>query len=336
LLDTLPPVITSVVGSAAKVIVNFSEALDPVTATDPAKYSISGVSVTGAALSTNNAGQVLLTTSALSLGSLYTLNVNGVKDLFGNAAVTSVAFTRGINIDGDFSDWDGLAPLYTSDTIGTPGGADFQAIYAFNDANNYYFRVTLWQDIPAADGQFPLYANIYYDTDNDANTGHLPGSVGAELLTQSGLGYQEKNGGFNEGGINGLNWSCLPATTNSDFEFSISRAATYASDNLPVFTTNVVNVHFQGQTPNFAVVNDAPPFGVVSYTNVDFVVPTLPVSRLAASPLASNRMAVVWEGTGTLQAKDSLTSGSWTNVPSATSPYVPPTTPGPLFFRLTQ
>ena len=86
-----------------------------------------------------------------------------------------------------------------------PGGADFKAVYAFNDANNYYFRVTLWQDIPAASGQFPLYANIYYDTDNNVNTGHLPGTIGSELLTQSGGGYQEKNGGFNEGGIDGFN-----------------------------------------------------------------------------------------------------------------------------------
>jgi hypothetical protein len=337
LADTLPPAITSIAAGSAQLVVTFSEPLDALTATNPAKYSIGGgVSVTGAALSPGNPNQVILTTSGMALGSLYSLSVNGVKDLFGNAAVTAGGFTRGIIIDGDFSDWDGLVPIYTSDTSGTPGAADFKAVYAFNDANNYYFRVTLWQDIPAASGQFPLYANVYYDTDNDVNTGHLPGTIGSELLTQSGGGYQEKNGGFNEGGINGLNWACLPATTNSDFEFGISRSATYASDGLPVFTTNVLNVHFEGQTTGWAAVNEAPPGGVMSYTNVDIVVPTLPVSRVAASPVPGNRVAVMWEGVGTLQAKGSLSSGTWTNVPAAVSPYVPPASPGSLFFRLTQ
>ena len=336
LRDTLPPTITGIAASSAQLAINFSEPLDSSTASNPAKYSVSGgAHVTAAALNPSNPSQVILTTSALSLGTLYTLNVNGVKDLFGNAAVAAGDFTRGITIDGDFSDWDGVAPLYSGPS-GTDGAADFKDIYIFNDANNYYFRVTLYHDIPAASGEFPLYANIYYDTDNDMNTGHLPGTIGAELLTESGGGYQEKNGGFNEGGINGLNWSCRPATPNLDFEFSIARAATYASDNLPVFTNNVLNVHFQGQTIGWAAVNEVPPGGVISYTNVNFTVPTLPVSRLAANPLSGNRVAVTWEGTGALQAKSSLTSGNWTNVPAAISPYIPPAAQGPLFFRLTQ
>jgi len=336
LRDTLPPTITGIAASAAQLAINFSEPLDPATASDPAKYSISGgVHVTAAALNPSNPSQVILTTSALSLGARYTLNVNGVRDLFGNATVAAGDFTRGITIDGDFGDWNGVAPLYSGPS-GTDGAADFKDIYIFNDANNYYFRVTLYHDIPAASGEFPLYANIYYDTDNDMNTGHLPGVIGAELLTESGSGYQEKNGGFNEGGINGLNWSCLPATPNLDFEFSIARAATYASDNLPVFTNNMLNVHFQGQTTGWTAVNEVPPGGVISYTNVNITVPALPVSRLAANSVSGNRLAVTWEGTGTLQTKSSLTSGSWTNVPAAISPYVPPASQGPLFFRLTQ
>ena len=336
LRDTLPPAILGIAASSAQLVVSFSEPLDPVTAANPAKYSVTpGIQVTGASLNPGNASQAILTTSALGLGSLYTLNVNGVQDLYGNAAVVSGQFTRGITIDGEFSDWDGVAPLYSGPS-GTDGAADFKDVYIFNDANNYYFRVTLWHDIPPDAGEFPLYANIYYDTDNDMNTGNLPGVVGAEMLTQSGGGYQEKNGGFNEGGINGLSWACMPASPNLDFEFSISRAATYASDNLPVFTTNVLNVHFQGQTTGWAAVNEAPAGGVISYMNVDITVPPLPVSRLAANALTGNRVAVTWEGTGTLQAKSSLTSGTWTNVPAAVSPYVPPVAQGPLFFRLTQ
>jgi len=336
LRDTLPPAITGIAASSSGLVVQFSEALDPVTATNPAQYAITpGASITGAALSSSDASRVILTTSALDLGAVYTLQVNGVQDRFGNAATTAGAFTRGITIDGDFSDWAGLAPIYSGPS-GTDGAADFKDIYAFNDANNYYFRVTLWHDIPPAAGEFPLYANLYFDTDNDVNTGHLPGTIGAELLTQSGAGYQEKNGGFNEGGINGLNWACLPASPNLDFEFSFSRSATYTSDGLPVFTTNVLNFHFQGQTTSWAAVNEVPPGGVLSYTNVSVTVPALPLSKLAASPLPGARVAIVWEGAGSLQAVDSLKGGSWTALPNAVSPYVLPAAAAQRFFRLAQ
>src|SRR5208283_1505398 len=71
LADTLPPAIASIAASSTQLVVNFSEALDPLTATNPVKYSISGgVSVTGAAMNPNNSSQVILTTSGMSLGSL--------------------------------------------------------------------------------------------------------------------------------------------------------------------------------------------------------------------------------------------------------------------------
>jgi len=336
LRDTLPPTITNIAASSSSLTVQFSEALDPATATNPANYSVSpGASVTGAALNPADASQVILTTSALDLGAVYTLQVAGVKDLFGNASVTAGSFTRGITIDGDFSDWAGLTPIYSGPS-GADGAADFEDIYVFNDATHYYFRVTLWHDIPPAAGEFPLYANLYFDTDNNVNTGHLPGTIGAELLAQSGAGYQEKNGGFNEGGINGLDWACLPASPNLDFEFSFSQLATYASDGLPVFTTNVLNFHFEGQTTSWAAVNEAPPSGVLSYTNVSVTVPPLPLSKLAASPLPGPRVAITWEGAGSLQAIDSLKGGSWTTLPNAVSPYVIPASATQQWFRLAQ
>jgi len=336
MLDTLPPVITNISASATQIVVSFSEALDAVTAANPAKYMVSsGVGVTGAVLSPDGTQVTLTTGSAMSLGVVYTLSVNGAKDLFGNAAVTAGAFTRGIVIDGNFSDWDGIAPIY-SGPIGNPDAADFKDIYIFNDAKQYYFRVTLWHDVPPDAGRFPDYANIFYDTDNNVSSGFLSGTIGSELLTQSGFGYQEKNGGFNEGGIDNLDWSCLPATPGTNFEFSISRAALYDNDNLPVFTTNVLNFHFEGQTSSFAAANEAPPSGVLSYTNVSTTVPGLPVSRLGLTRLSGGRLAVVWELPGTLQIRDSLTSGSWTNAPGANNPYVAQVSGKQLYFRLAQ
>ena len=336
--DTIAPVITHIAAGSTQIVVSFSKPVDPVTAASAAHYSVSsGVNVTNAAVNPADATQVILTTSsALNLGVVYMLSVNGVKDLFGNTVVLSVSFARGITIDGSFGDWDGVAPVYSGPSGSTSLAADFKDIYVYNDANNYYFRVTLWHDIDPNYGQFPAYANLYFDTDNDVNTGHLPGSIGSELLTESGAGYQEKNGAFNEGAINGLNWSCLPASPNSDFEFSISRSATYANDGLPVFTTNVLNFHFEGQTASWAAVNEVPPGGVINYSNVSVTVPSLPLGRLAVDSLSNSRLAVVWNSPGTLQVRSSLTGGSWTNLPSATSPYVLTSPASQMFFRLAQ
>jgi Bacterial Ig-like domain/Immunoglobulin I-set domain len=335
LLDTLPPFVTAVAASAGQVVLNFSEPLDSTTANNSGLYGIiGGPTVTSAVLNPSDATQVTLTTSSsLVLGTVYSLTINGVKDLFGNAASATVSFARSITIDGNFDDWQGVAPIYSGPS-GSDGAADFQNIYMSNDANNYYFRVTLYHDIPPASGEFPAYVNMFFNTDNDSNTGYS--AVGSELLIQSGFAYQEKNGGFNEGSINGLNWMSSPAAPGSDFEFSFSRSATFASDSTPVFTTNVITFLFQGMTPSFAVLNQAPYDGsVLSYTNMaSATVPSLPLGRIGVNKLSGGNVALVWDPPGTLQYRDSLAGSTWTNMPAATSPYVIPSSGGQRFFRL--
>ena len=338
LADTVPPVLTQITAVASnQILVTFTKPVDSVTANNVAEYAISGgVSVTGAAINSGNAAQVTLTTGAgLNFGTVYTLTVNGVKDLFGNVARTSGTFARSITVDGSFTDWDGMAPVYSGPS-GTDGAADFKDIYVYNDANYYYFRVTLWHDIPPASGQFPYYVNMFFDTDNNVSTGYLLGTVGSELLIQSGYSYQEKNGGFNEGSINGLNWSCLPVAPGTNFEFSVSRSATFASDNTAVFPTNVVNFLFQGMTPGFVVQNVAPASGLISYTNAAPLSTSLQLGRLAINPLAGGKSALIWNSPGMLQMRGSLATGVWTNLPAATSPYVVTGSTGQMFFRLAQ
>jgi hypothetical protein len=266
---------------------------------------------------------------------MYSLTVNGVSDLFGNEASTTIAFTRTITIDGSFGDWDGVAPIY-SGPEGLEGAADFKDIYMYNDANFYYFRVTLWHDIPPASGQFPAYVNMFFNTDANPNTGYS--AIGSELLIQSGFSYQQKNGGFNEGGINGINWTSLPLAPGNDFEFRFSRLATFASDGTPVFPTNELTFLFQGMTPAFAVVNQAPWDGsLLSYTNgTPLSVPALPLGQLAASSVPGANIAIVWDPPGVLQFKGSLSNDTWTNLPAATSPYIVPASGGARFFRLAQ
>jgi len=340
LLDTIPPAIASISAGVSQIVVTFSEPVDPVTSTDAAKYSVSGgLTVVSAVQATGNPAQVTLnTTTAMSFGSVYTLTVNGVKDLFGNASHTAGQFTRGMIIDGAFDDWTGVTPVYSSDApSGNVDAADFKDIYVYNDADYYYFRVTLWADIDPASGQFPDFANMFFDTDNNPGTGY--GAIGSELLVQSGYSYQEKNGTFNDNApLNGLNWLCLPAAPGTNFEFRLSRAATFQDGTL-VFSTNQINFMFQGQTPGWALENQAPPSGgpssAISYTNTTpRSVAPLPLGQLSVSALPGGEAAVVWDLPAGLQQSYSLTGGSWTNLPAATSPYVIPASGVKEFFRL--
>jgi hypothetical protein len=338
LADTIPPNLTGIAASASQIVVTFSEPVDTATADNAANYSVSGgITVSAAVQNPGNAAQVTLTTGvAMNWGSVYTLSVNGVKDLFGNVAHVSGQFTRDIAIDGSFDDWTGLPPVYTTSApSGLTDAADFKAIYMYNDANNYYFYVQLWTDLDPSYGHFPAYVNMFFDTDDNAGTGYSV--FGSEMLIQSGFGYQEKNGGFNEGGITGLNFICLPAAPGTNFEFSISKAATFASDSTPVFTTNLVNFFFQGMNQAFAVQNTAPTSGVLSYTNITpTTVAPLPLGDLSLATLPGKQAAIVWNLPGTLQQSSSLNGGSWTSLPSATSPYIIPLSSGNQFFRLKQ
>jgi len=340
LADTLPPKLVSVTAVANQIVVTFSKPVDSVTAQETSKYSVSGgITVLSAVQSSGNPAQVTLTTGvALNLGTAYTLTVNGVADLFGNVAQVSGQFARVITIDGSFDDWAGVTPVYSSAApSGNTGAADFQNIYMYDDTNSYYFYVTLWTDIAPSSGQFPAYVNMFFDTDNNVGTGYGPGALGSELLIQSGYGYQEKNGGFNEGGINGLNFFCLPAAPGTNFEFSISKAATFASDGTPVFTTNLLNFIFQGMDTSFNVINQIPASGVITYNdNPPFSVAPLPLGKLAIAALPGSQTAIIWDLPGTLQVSSSLVGAAWTNVPAASSPYVIPAGAGNQFFRLAQ
>jgi hypothetical protein len=89
--DTIAPVIDAV--SAAddikRVTVSFSEKLDEAKAETAVNYQISNdITVTGATLAADGR-TVTLATSTLAAGIIYTLTVNAVTDLSGNAIVTN-------------------------------------------------------------------------------------------------------------------------------------------------------------------------------------------------------------------------------------------------------
>ena len=96
-------------------------------------------------------------------------------------------------------------------------------------------------------------ANYYLDGDNvDATGYHVFGSpdFGSSLLMQSGAGYQQAGGGFNEGGLDSSATSFAPlfAGPGLDFEYRIDRdvvgvAAAFAGQ--PLITGDTIQVQLQ-------------------------------------------------------------------------------------------
>ncbi len=101
--DTTPPTIQSATASnATTVVVVFSEDVDQTTAETVGNYNITAltIDVTDAVLTSSNT--VTLTTSQLTSGTEYTLVINGVEDLYGNAmsnAQTTFTYTAPSNIN---------------------------------------------------------------------------------------------------------------------------------------------------------------------------------------------------------------------------------------------
>jgi hypothetical protein len=184
-----------------------------------------------------------------------------------------------------------------------------------NDADYIYVRVTL--HAPSDLGIF--YNNFFFDADANRSTGYSFG-VGSEMLVQGGAGYQEKNGGFNEGGIDGLDWLMGPSGVASEFEFRLSRHATYASDGLRVFTNNAIAFVFDAENTSFQTVDLLPDSGGLFTPLAE--PPALTPGPLTLSLNEFGETTLSWPGTAMLQVRASLSGGDWQTILDGTGPLV--------------
>jgi hypothetical protein len=324
--DTTGPSVVSVSGAPNTVIVQFSEPVDSTSATVAANYQLNGgATVQSAALDPNDATRVILTTTGQTLGSPYTLTITGVRDRFNNViSAGPQTFTSTIVIDGSFDDWASVPLALTDDEEDPAAGTDFKDLWATSDANYIYIRFTLY----APGDPTTFLNNIFIDADDDVTTGYSAFGIGSEMLIQSGTGYQEKNGGFNEGAIDDLDFAMAPAGTGTDFELRISRKAKYANDGAPVFTGNAIRFVLETENASFATTDTAPNSGGLEVTLAQGA-----LGQLGAT-LQNNTVTISWQGPGVLQTRASLTSGDWVDIPDATNPY-PVTNPtAQAFFRV--
>ncbi|MDB6026088.1 MAG: Coagulation factor 5/8 type domain protein [Verrucomicrobiales bacterium] len=90
--DSVPPTVVSArlkLWNQTQLVVTFSEAVDPSFATNIANYTLDNGAVVTAAVMGDAPNQVILTVSGLNPPTSYSLTVQNVKDLFGNAIVSS-------------------------------------------------------------------------------------------------------------------------------------------------------------------------------------------------------------------------------------------------------
>lgn len=326
--DVTPPTIVSVTGSPNTVLVTFSEPIDPATVV-AANFQVSGgVQIQTVTPLSANPAQVAITTTGQTLGSQYTLSATGIKDRFGNtiAAGASQTFRSTIAIDGSFNDWAGVAIAHTDEQEAPAAGTDFKDIWVFSDEDYIYIRFTLY----APGNPNTFLNNIFIDADNTATTGFGTYGIGSEMLIQSGAGYQEKNGGFNEGAINGLDFAVSPEGEASDFELRISRDATYASDNQPVFTSDVIRFFLETENSSFVTTDTAPNSAGLEVTLFGASAGSLGIA------LEGGNIVISWAGSARLQFRPSLTAGDWADVDGAASPYTVTQTDTMGFYRLAQ
>lgn len=326
--DRTGPSMVSVVASLDRVIITFSEPVDEASAGQKGNYTLGGgLLVNAAARNAENPAEVTLQTSLQTFGVLQCLTVTGVRDLFNNPVPpnTTAAFVSTILVDGSFADW-ATVPLAYEDGLDQITASDYQRIYITNDANYLFIRVTL--QTPSDLGIF--YNNIFIDGDN-ASTGYSF-RIGSEMLIQGGAGYQQKNGGFNEGGIDGLDWAMLPGGVGTDFEFRISRRARYASDGLPVFTSSTIGLVFDAENTSFQTVDTAPDSGGLLYTFFD--IPSTTLGPLSIERDGLGDLVINWSGAGLLQFRTSLTGGQWETVWDQSGPYISQPSGQQGFYRL--
>jgi len=244
------------------------------------------------------------------------------------AQVSVPSTFKHIAVDGSFSDWTGV-PLAYTEAEGPTNAIQYENVYIANDQTNLYIRFTLYS--PRANAFANSYDNLFIDTDDNAGTGFAVGGIGSEMLVQWGGGYQEKNGTFNEGGINNLGWSIAGSSDSMDFELAISLGATYASDGTMVFTNGTLGILLEGDDTSYNSVEFAPPSGGLVYAFAAAMPGPLSISY------SSGSIIIAWPGSGTLQSCSSLANGgNWTDVPGANSPYSTTPADAQQFFRLIQ
>ena len=231
---------------------------------------------------------------------------------------TPLGTYKSITVDGSFADWAGVPWAYQGTPDGNP--VNYLQVQFANDTNYLYGHVKLASPYAIFSD---YYSHLFFDTDVNARTGYpVSGALfGSEMMIESGYGYDQRNGSFNNGSVSGLGWAIAPAASTNEFEFRVSLAALYP-DSTRVFGTNALRLLLQDDRgPEVAVA-----------TGIEYEISPPPLGPLDISE-SNSVINLAWTGGGTLQSAASP-AGDWANVANAVSPYRLTVGAGQQFFRL--
>ncbi len=345
--DTKKPTITGASQtdvSFTSVKVTFSEPVTAPTATTAGNYTLSGgATVSSAALSADGFS-VTLTTSKLNAGTAYTLTVNNVQDIAGNAVAASSQVTvdswvqvlgtvkvdkfEGINgTTVDLLQADPRFPNTPDSTFNTNtliiGSAN--GLTGWNDSygDNYGMRIT-GTLTPPATGQWNFFIRsddssaLYLNTTGAA----IPDSFATNTPVANEPGCCN---GFLEPGANTAQTTKTPITLTAgqQYGFVVLLKEGGGGDGVAVGmrivgdTTPALNVPAITTYAPKPVINTPPPGTTIKAT------------------LAGNQLTLTWSGGGKLLTSSQPSSG-WTEIVGATSPYTTAASAAAAYFRVQQ
>lgn len=223
----------------------------------------------------------------------------------GGVAPARAGDFRPILVDGDMSDWDGVAPAYV-DPAGDQGGAplDLGRVFIANDDQFVYLRF----DIGALYNLevLPVTLRIYVDTDASAATGWAVAGIGSDLeidCSGQGIGVREQTAASFDAtylGHAAVSLNAAPTYAATGFEMRIRRGVALPQSGLSTFTDPAFRIAFD-------VGADRAPDGDggIAYTIADGTAPP-PVDQPLERGDAWAVRIVSWNTHGDLFGRDSL------------------------------
>jgi hypothetical protein len=342
--DTKKPTIASAVQpdvSFTSVKVTFSEPVTAPTATTAGNYTLSGGATVSAAALSADGFSVTLTTSKLNAGTAYTLTVNNVTDIGGNAIAASSQATVDSwvqvlgtvkvdyfgNINGGTVDALQNDPRYpnTPDStfntnsliIGSANG-----LTGWNDSygENYGHRITgtltppgtgQWNFFIRSDDGSALFLNTSGPAIPDAFTTNTPVALETGCCN-----------GFLEPGANQTTKTPISLTAGQQYGFVVLNKEGGGGDGV------AVGMRIVGDT--------TPALNVPPITQFmpKVIAQTTPGTTIKAT-LTGNSIKLEWTGGGTLQTTSTL-GGTWNDVAGAATGYTTPTSGAAAFYRVKQ
>jgi endonuclease/exonuclease/phosphatase family metal-dependent hydrolase len=165
----------------------------------------------------------------------------------------------GIFMDGNCADWDAIKTVYT-DPEGDPG-IDILSLKISNDQENIYFQIRVKEEFNL---QNDNHLCMYFDLDNDANTGERISGMGADLIWELG----SRSGSYLGEKIyhSQIAFVSAPTVTSSVFEMAIKKN-TAADEEKLLFNEKSFHLLIKDNKGG-DIIPDAP--GGIEYTLQDF------------------------------------------------------------------